>query len=135
MSSIQAPAYRLGVDVGGTFTDLLLINEATGETYPGKVPSTPADSSIGVLNGIASLCTRHAIDPRHISHVMHGTTVAINIVFGTASKTVPWSATTRTSPGAPATPSTPTGSAICAWCWTHSWTAATGTARCMRGPA
>ena len=81
MSSIQAPAYRLGVDVGGTFTDLLLINEATGETYPGKVPSTPADSSIGVLNGIASLCQRHAIDPRHISHVMHGTTVATNTVL------------------------------------------------------
>lgn len=81
MSNTQAPVYRLGVDVGGTFTDLLLINETTGETYPGKVPSTPADSSIGVLNGIASLCERHAIDPKRITHVMHGTTVATNTVL------------------------------------------------------
>ena len=46
-------SYRLGVDVGGTFTDLLLINEETGETHTAKVPSTPEDSSLGVLNGIA----------------------------------------------------------------------------------
>ena len=46
-------SYRLGVDVGGTFTDLLLINEDTGQTHTAKVPSTPEDSSIGVLNGIA----------------------------------------------------------------------------------
>ena len=45
-------AYRLGVDVGGTFTDLLLIDEASGETYRAKVPSTPEDSSIAVLGGI-----------------------------------------------------------------------------------
>jgi len=49
-------SYRLGVDVGGTFTDLLLINEDTGQTFTAKVPSTPADSSIGVLNGIAQIC-------------------------------------------------------------------------------
>ena len=42
-------SYRLGVDVGGTFTDLLLINEKTGATHTAKVPSTPEDSSIGVL--------------------------------------------------------------------------------------
>ena len=44
--------YRLGVDVGGTFTDVLLINEATSEFHTAKVPSTPADSSLGVLHGI-----------------------------------------------------------------------------------
>ena len=43
-------SYRLGVDVGGTFTDFLLLNEDTGETKTAKVPSTPEDSSIGVLN-------------------------------------------------------------------------------------
>ena len=37
-------AYRLGVDVGGTFTDLLLIDEGNGKTFRAKVPSTPADS-------------------------------------------------------------------------------------------
>jgi N-methylhydantoinase A len=81
MSSASNPRYRLGVDVGGTFTDLLLINEATGETYSAKVPSTPADSSVGVLNGIARLCEQNRIDARYITHVMHGTTVATNTVL------------------------------------------------------
>ena len=74
-------AYRLGVDVGGTFTDLLLINEQSGETHTAKVPSTPEDSSIGVLNGIARICDESGIDPGNVSRVMHGTTVATNAVL------------------------------------------------------
>ncbi len=74
-------SYRLGVDVGGTFTDLLLINEETGETHTAKVPSTPEDSSLGVLNGIARICDESGIDPQSVSRVMHGTTVATNAVL------------------------------------------------------
>jgi len=74
-------AYRLGVDVGGTFTDLLLIDEGSGETYRAKVPSTPADSSIGVLNGIEKVCGSANVDPGAITHVMHGTTVATNTIL------------------------------------------------------
>ena len=74
-------SYRLGVDVGGTFTDLLLINETTGETHTAKVPSTPEDSSIGVLNGVARICEESAVDPTTIKLVMHGTTVATNAVL------------------------------------------------------
>ncbi len=74
-------SYRLGVDVGGTFTDLLLISEETGETFTAKVPSTPKDSSIGVLNGIARICDESGIDPKKIERVMHGTTVATNAVL------------------------------------------------------
>ncbi len=74
-------SYRLGVDVGGTFTDLLLINEETGETHTAKVPSTPHDSSIGVLNGVARICEASAVDPQTIHRVMHGTTVATNAVL------------------------------------------------------
>lgn len=81
MSSASTVSYRLGVDVGGTFTDLLLINESSGETYSAKVPSTPADSSVGVLNGINKLCDQNRIDPSRITHVMHGTTVATNTVL------------------------------------------------------
>ncbi len=73
--------YRLGVDVGGTFTDLLLVNEKTGQTWTAKVPSTPADQSIGVLNGLERVCGLAAISPKEISHVMHGTTVATNTVL------------------------------------------------------
>ena len=74
-------SYRLGVDVGGTFTDLLLISEDTGETFTAKVPSTPEDSSIGVLNGIARICDESGVDPQQIGRVMHGTTVATNAVL------------------------------------------------------
>lgn len=74
-------SYRLGVDVGGTFTDLLLIDEGKGATYTAKVPSTPEDSSIGVLAGIDKVCTTAGIDPQLIGHVMHGTTVATNAVL------------------------------------------------------
>ena len=73
--------YRLGVDVGGTFTDLLLVDEKSGQTWSAKVPSTPKDQSIGVLNGLTRVCGLAGIDPKLISHVMHGTTVATNTVL------------------------------------------------------
>jgi N-methylhydantoinase A len=74
-------SYRLGVDVGGTFTDLLLINEQSGETYTAKVPSTPEDSSIGVLDGVERICSESGVDPQQVRRVMHGTTVATNAVL------------------------------------------------------
>ena len=73
--------YRLGVDVGGTFTDILLVDEQSGDTYTAKVPSTPEDSSIGVLNGINRVTGTAGIDPENITHVMHGTTVATNTIL------------------------------------------------------
>ncbi|MDN2568317.1 hydantoinase/oxoprolinase family protein [Aquibium sp. A9E412] len=73
--------YRLGIDVGGTFTDLMLIDERSGKTYVAKVSSTPKDSSIGVLNGIEKICREAGVDPAEINHVMHGTTVATNTVL------------------------------------------------------
>lgn len=80
-------SYRLGVDVGGTFTDLLLVDERTSKTFTAKVPSTPDDSSIGVLNGIERVCATAGISPQEISQVMHGTTVATNTVLtGTGAK-------------------------------------------------
>ena len=74
-------ALRLGVDVGGTFTDLLLLDAAAGKSYTAKVPSTPDDSSQGVLNGIERLCETANINPTDITEVMHGTTVATNTVL------------------------------------------------------
>jgi len=80
-------SYRLGVDVGGTFTDLLLINEKTGTMWTAKVPSTPEDSSIGVFNGINKVCKNARVEPSKITSVMHGTTVATNtILTGTGAK-------------------------------------------------
>jgi N-methylhydantoinase A len=78
---MQTSNYRLGVDVGGTFTDLLLIDEESGRTFSAKVPSTPADQSIGVLNGLTRVCAAAGVEPSRIGHVMHGTTVATNTVL------------------------------------------------------
>lgn len=72
---------RLGVDVGGTFTDLILLDEAKRKVYSAKVPSTPQDSSIGVLNGIEKICREAGVRASDISEVMHGTTVATNTVL------------------------------------------------------
>jgi N-methylhydantoinase A len=74
-------AYRLGVDVGGTFTDFLLYDERTGQLHLTKVPSTPADQSIGVLHGIHKIADQAGIDPNDISLILHGTTVATNAVL------------------------------------------------------
>jgi len=72
---------RLGVDVGGTFTDLILLDAAKGKVWSAKVPSTPQDSSIGVLNGIEKICREAGVRPSDIAEVMHGTTVATNTVL------------------------------------------------------
>lgn len=74
-------SFKLGVDVGGTFTDLLLFHEHTGRQVRAKTPSTPADPSIGVLAGIDKVCRLAGISPSEISHIMHGTTVATNAVL------------------------------------------------------
>jgi N-methylhydantoinase A len=74
-------AYRLGVDVGGTFTDLLLVNDDTGELHRVKTPSTPADPSEGVLAGIERICEESDVEPAELAYVMHGTTVATNAML------------------------------------------------------
>jgi N-methylhydantoinase A len=73
--------YRLGVDVGGTFTDLLLVHDETGRLYRVKTPSTPADPSEGVLVGIDRICEAGEITPADLAHVQHGTTVATNALL------------------------------------------------------
>ncbi|MEM1315623.1 MAG: hydantoinase/oxoprolinase family protein [Pseudomonadota bacterium] len=83
-----AGGLRLGVDVGGTFTDLLLLDEGAGRIVTAKVPSTPEDSSIGVLNGIEKICRDAGIAPSDIAEVMHGTTVATNTVLTSSGATV-----------------------------------------------
>ncbi|MEM6683106.1 MAG: hydantoinase/oxoprolinase family protein [Pseudomonadota bacterium] len=74
-------SYRLGVDVGGTFTDLLVINNDSGETFRTKVPSTPHDPSEAVVNGSKKVCGEANVNPASINYFMHGTTVATNAVL------------------------------------------------------
>ncbi|MES0173972.1 hydantoinase/oxoprolinase family protein [Mesorhizobium sp. M0006] len=72
--------YRIGVDVGGTFTDLSLINELTGALNNFKTPSTPHDPSEAIENGL-KLVIEAGFDPKAIAHFGHGTTVATNIII------------------------------------------------------
>ncbi|MEM7355760.1 MAG: hydantoinase/oxoprolinase family protein [Acidobacteriota bacterium] len=74
-------AYRLGVDVGGTFTDLMLVHDESGQLYRVKTPSTPADPSQGVLNGVRRILGESGVAPAELGYVMHGTTVATNAVL------------------------------------------------------
>ena len=74
-------AYRLGVDVGGTFTDLLLFNDADGRFWRHKTPSTPHDSSEGIMNGVSAICQQANIKPGQVDVFLHGTTVATNAVL------------------------------------------------------
>jgi N-methylhydantoinase A len=74
-------AYRLGVDVGGTFTDLFLISDEDNRQWRVKTPSTPDDPSRGVLTGVARIAEQAGISPAQLRSVVHGTTVATNAVL------------------------------------------------------
>lgn len=74
-------AYRLGVDVGGTFTDLILVDDDSERRWRVKTPSTPADQSRGVITGVERICGEAGITPSQLSNFVHGTTVATNAVL------------------------------------------------------
>ncbi len=81
-------SYRLGVDVGGTFTDVLLVDEQAGSTWRAKTASTPHDQSAGVLHGINKVCEQAGVDRGAIAHLLHGTTVATNAILEGKGATV-----------------------------------------------
>jgi N-methylhydantoinase A/oxoprolinase/acetone carboxylase beta subunit len=72
---------RVGVDVGGTFTDLMLVDDERRTITVHKVPSTPADPSVATMDGLNGLCSMsgHGLD--EVNQLLHGTTVATNIVL------------------------------------------------------
>ena len=74
-------AYRLGVDVGGTFTDLFLVDDDRARQWRVKTPSTPRDPSDGVLTGVERICAEAGIAPGDLRNLVHGTTVATNAVL------------------------------------------------------
>jgi N-methylhydantoinase A/oxoprolinase/acetone carboxylase beta subunit len=72
---------RLGVDVGGTHTDLVLIDDERGDVTVHKVPTTVPDPSIGTVDALGTLCQLASVHPRGVAYFMHGTTVATNIAL------------------------------------------------------
>ncbi|MGD9920367.1 MAG: hydantoinase/oxoprolinase family protein [Pseudorhodoplanes sp.] len=75
------PHYRLGVDIGGTFADFALMNDATGEISVYKAPSRHENISAGVLEGLAAVAERQKISPSDIRYFVNGTTIAVNTVI------------------------------------------------------
>lgn len=73
--------YRLGIDIGGTFTDLVLLDEAERRVEIGKLLTTPKDLSKGVLSIFEKMLQEKGINPRQIQSAIHGTTVATNAVI------------------------------------------------------
>ncbi len=73
--------YRLGIDIGGTFTDATLIDETTGQMWIDKVLSTPKDPSVGFLETTHRILRKAAAAPAETNYVVHSTTVATNAVI------------------------------------------------------
>ena len=84
----QPPRYRLGVDIGGTFTDATLVDEVTGEVRIGKVPTTPDDPADGFMAAVQQVLSGAGVAPAAVRYVVHSTTVATNaIIEGTVAPT------------------------------------------------
>lgn len=73
--------YRIGIDVGGTFTDFVVVDESSGDVGFHKVPSTPHDPSEAIAQGIGAMLDERRIDAAQVAHIGHGTTVATNLVI------------------------------------------------------
>ncbi|MBI4642136.1 MAG: hydantoinase/oxoprolinase family protein [Candidatus Tectomicrobia bacterium] len=71
----------LGIDIGGTFTDLALIDQHNQTLYVGKCLTTPLDPSQGVLQGFTELLQEHRFSPGEISHIIHATTLITNAII------------------------------------------------------
>ena len=73
--------WRIGIDIGGTFTDVALIEEATGQIGVAKVPTTPSDFGQGVLDGMQAVLEKYAIQPAEVGLLAHATTVVTNAIL------------------------------------------------------
>ena len=80
--------FRVGVDVGGTFTDVVLVEETTGEILVAKVATVPADPSEGCIDAIDKAIRNYGLSPGQFVFTVHGTTIATNTPVST-----PWTFT------------------------------------------
>ena len=73
--------YSVAVDVGGTFTDVVLCNLDTNQQSVFKTPSTPYDPSAGFLTGLRQILVVNGVKPAQVKHIFHGTTIATNAIL------------------------------------------------------
>ena len=89
MKGLNTKRFRIGVDIGGTFTDGTLVDSSTGKVTTSKVLTTPVDPASGFISAVNKLLgVNNEVDPDEIEHVVHATTVATNaIIEGKTAKT------------------------------------------------
>jgi N-methylhydantoinase A len=78
---VKEQAFRLGFDIGGTFTDFVLVNEQSGETFLNKCLTTPSNPAEGVLQGLGPLLDRAGIRGQDVSIAIHATTLVTNALI------------------------------------------------------
>jgi N-methylhydantoinase A len=81
MPAMKEQHYRAGVDIGGTFTDIFLLSEETGDVAIGKVLTTPRDPAVAVIQGLRELLAEQGIAPAAVTHLVHGTTLITNAII------------------------------------------------------
>ncbi|MGH2549484.1 MAG: hydantoinase/oxoprolinase N-terminal domain-containing protein, partial [Thermomicrobiales bacterium] len=74
-------SYRLAIDIGGTFTDVVLLNSDSNELSFAKVSTTPSDRSVGFFSGVEKVLADSAIPSSSVEGIVHGSTVATNAVL------------------------------------------------------
>src|SRR6516164_1318 len=74
-------AWRIGVDIGGTFTDVVLVDEKSGHIEVAKIPTTPSDVTEGVIDGIRQGLARYRVDPAAVAVLAHATTIVTNALL------------------------------------------------------
>lgn len=77
----MADGYRIGMDIGGTFTDLVLLNDRTGDIRLHKLLTTPEDPAEGALQGLDEIVAGHGVSLADCEAIVHGTTLVTNAVI------------------------------------------------------
>ena len=76
----QPIQFLIGVDIGGTFTDIVVVDQISGKQFNGKILTTPINPSEAVLSGVKEILARHKIDPKKC-RIIHGTTLVANALI------------------------------------------------------
>lgn len=77
----MAERFRVGVDIGGTFTDFVMLDTHSGRMFNEKVLTTPQDPSVGVLQGLKKMLTAHNVAAQDVRQIIHGTTLVANAII------------------------------------------------------
>ena len=80
-SAVQQPRLRIGIDTGGTFTDIVSVDSGSGAMRVTKVASTPANPAIGLVRGVRAILEAAGASPNEVAGLAHGTTVATNALL------------------------------------------------------